>query len=142
MCEPVEGIDVTASPGMLPRWMHWVAVAAYAGLIFFLSAQSHPEEFVPSVLEELGDKVLHAIEYGVLAILFYRAFRLAAGPWAARRALLLATLAAIGYALTDEIHQAFVPLRESDPMDLAADSVGAIVAAVGWHWTVEMRGRW
>lgn len=122
----------------LPPWAHWSAVAAYAGVIFFLSAQSYPEEYLPySLLEELGDKVLHGIEFGILAVLCYRAFRYAAGPWASRQALILAVVTAIAYGLTDEIHQAFVPLREADAMDLMADGLGAVLAGYVWSRMVE-----
>ena len=69
-------------------WMrllvYWGPVVGYAGMVFFLSAQSHPEEQLPSfLLEEVSDKVLHAVEYGILALLCYRAFRWAA--WAGCR---------------------------------------------------------
>jgi len=118
-------------------WWYWLPVAAYAGLIFYLSSLSQPEEYVPSLLEELGDKVLHAMEFGMLGILCYRAFRHAAGAWTAHYALLLAVAASVGYALTDEVHQAFVPLREPDAWDLLADSIGASIAAFGWCWMDE-----
>ena len=66
---------------MGPVLWYWAPVALYAGTIFFLSAQSHPEEQLPSFLfKHLSDKVLHAVEYGILSLLCYRAFRRAAGP--------------------------------------------------------------
>ncbi|MEK6617830.1 MAG: VanZ family protein, partial [Nitrospirota bacterium] len=103
----------------------------------YLSSLSQPDEYVPSLLAELGDKVLHAMEFGMLGILCYRAFRHAAGAWAAHYALFLAVAASVGYALTDEVHQAFVPLREPEAWDLLADSIGASIAAFGWHWMDE-----
>jgi VanZ family protein len=113
---------------------YWVPVALYAGAIFFLSAQSHPEEQLPSLLfEEVSDKVLHGVEYGILALLCYRAFRWAAGPAVARQAVVLAIVAASVYGLTDEVHQAFVPLRESDWQDWLADTTGAVIGAVSWR---------
>ena len=112
----------------------WLPVCAYAGLIFFLSSLSHPEELAPSVFEFLGDKMLHAIEYGILGVLCYRAFRYAAGPWGARYALGLAIFLATLYGLSDEIHQSFVADRESSGWDLLADFAGAVVATVGWRW--------
>ena len=118
-------------------WRYWLPVAAYAGLIFYLSSLSHPEEYIPSLLGELGDKVLHAMEYGVLSVLCYRAFRHGAGAWAARYALRLAIVAAATYGVTDEVHQAFVPLREAEAGDLLMDMIGAAIGARGWSWTVE-----
>ena len=118
-------------------WRYWLPVAAYAGLIFYLSSLSHPEEYIPSLLGELGDKVLHAMEYGVLSVLCYRAFRHGAGAWAARYALQLAIVAASTYGVTDEVHQAFVPLRVAEAGDVLMDMIGAAIGATGWSWTVE-----
>ena len=118
-------------------WWYWTPVVGYAALIFFLSSLSHPEIYVPSPLMGLGDKILHAIEYGVLAILMYRAFRYAGGAWSASHALLLAIVASTTYGLTDEIHQLFVPLREADAWDLLTDAVGSSVAAWAWAQFIE-----
>jgi len=113
---------------------YWLPVLGYAGLIFFLSSLSHPEELVPSLFQIVGDKTLHAIEYGILAILCYRAFRHAAGSWGAQYALVLSIVAASLYGVSDEIHQAFVFSRVSSGWDFLADSVGAVFASVGWRW--------
>jgi VanZ family protein len=115
------------------RWIwYWLPVVAYASLIFYLSSLPHPEENLPKFLfEKIGDKLLHLIEYAVLAILCYRAFRRAAGPRVAQQAVVFAFLAASFYGMTDEIHQAFVPLRESSWLDWIADTAGAVTGAVG-----------
>ena len=114
---------------------YWAPVALYAGMIFFLSAQSHPEDQLPSfLLKEVSDRVLHAVEYGILSLLCYRAFRRAAGPAVARQAVVLAIVTASVYGLTDEVHQAFVPLRESSWQDWLADTVGAIIGAISWRF--------
>ena len=113
---------------------YWVPVALYAGTIFFMSAQSHPEDQLPSFLfKEVSDKVLHAVEYGILSLLCYRAFRRAAGPAVARQAVVLAILTASVYGLTDEVHQAFVPLREATWQDWLADTIGAVIGAMSWR---------
>ncbi len=88
---------------------------------------------MPSLLEELGDKVLNAMEFGMLGILCYRAFRHAAGAWAAHYALLLAVAASVGYALTDEVHQFFVAGRDASVHDLRSDLVGSIAGAGGLY---------
>ena len=111
---------------------YWAPVVGYAGLIFSLSALSHPEEQLPSfVLKGISDKVLHAVEYAMLAFLCYRAFRWAAGPVVARQAVVLAIVTASVFGITDEVHQLFVPLREASWQDWLADTVGARLAAVG-----------
>jgi len=114
---------------------YWVPVALYAGTIFYLSSQSHPEEQLPSFLiEDVSDKVLHAVEYGILALLCYRAFRWATGPAVARQAVVLAIVTASVYGITDEVHQLFVPFRESSWQDWLADTIGATIGAISWRF--------
>ena len=127
--------DVARQDVMGQVLWYWVPVALYAGTIFYLSAQSHPEENLPSfVFKEVSDKVLHAVEYGILSLLCYRAFRRAAGPTVARQAVVLAIVTASVYGVTDEVHQAFVPLRESSWLDWLADTIGAAIAAMSWRF--------
>ena len=114
---------------------YWAPVGLYAGLIFFLSAQSHPEDDLPSFLfEEISDKVLHAVEYAVLGALCYRAFRWGVSGWVASRALLFAIVTASLYGMTDEAHQFFVPFRESSWQDWLADTIGAAIGAMSWRF--------
>src|SRR5579885_1645781 len=113
---------------------YWAPVLGYAGLIFFMSSMPNPEELAPSVFDAVGDKGLHGIEYGILGLLCFRAFRRAAGARAADYALELAVAAASLYGLTDEVHQAFVPSRESSMWDWVADTLGAWAAVAGWQW--------
>ena len=114
---------------------YWLPVALYAGAIFFWSSQSHPEEQLPSfLLKDVSDKVLHAVEYGILAVLCYRAFRWAAGPAVARQAVVSAIVVASAYGVTDEVHQFFVPFRESSWLDWLADTAGAAIGALSWQF--------
>jgi VanZ family protein len=114
---------------------YWVPVVLYTGMIFYLSSQSHPEEQLPSfLLEEVSDKVLHGVEYGILALLCYRAFRWAAGPTVAQQAVVLAIVTASVYGITDEAHQLIVPFRESSWQDWLADTVGAVIGAISWRF--------
>ncbi len=115
-------------------FLYWAPVLLYAAAIFYLSSQSHPEEHLPSFLiEDFSDKVLHAVAYGILAILCYRTFRRAAGPTVARQAVVLAIVTASVFGITDELHQAFVPLREASWQDWLADTIGATIGAISWR---------
>jgi len=83
------------------------------------------------------DKVLHATEFGILAVLLCRAAssRTRGGrpaPGMPGRVRLAAAIA-MAYALTDEIHQAFVPPRSPDVLDLGADWLGILVAVGLWR---------
>lgn len=76
----------------------------------------------------------HVTEYGLLAALVWRALARGAGgrltDWSwpqAARALGLV----IAYAATDELHQAFVPSRESSLLDVGIDGLGGVLALGG-----------
>jgi VanZ family protein len=106
-------------------------------VIFYLSSLSG--ESLPSV--RISDKVIHAIEFGGLAVLLCRALRAQAPSCSLRLVALVSILATIGYGLTDEFHQLFVPARTADLADAAADSLGALLAA--WSWvTVSTHWQW
>ena len=127
--------DATRPSAMVQVFWYWVPVVLYAGTIFYLSAQSHPEEQLPSFLfEVVSDKVLHAVEYAVLGGLCYRVFRWGMSGQAASRALLFAIVTASLYGMTDEAHQLFVPFRESSWQDWLADTVGAVIGALSWRF--------
>jgi len=116
---------------------YWMPVALYAGAIFYLSAQPHPEEQLPSfLLKEVSDKVLHLLEYSVLGALCYRAFRWGLNGQVAARALINAIIAASLYGVTDEVHQLFVPFRESSWLDWLADTIGAAIGALSWRFVL------
>jgi VanZ family protein len=127
--------DAVRQDGMIQVLWYWMPVALYAGVIFFLSNQSHPEEHLPSfLLKDVSDKVLHAVEYAVLGGLCYRAFRWGLNGQVAARALIIAIVTASLYGVTDEVHQLFVPFRESSWLDWLADTVGAVIGALSWQF--------
>ena len=70
--------------------------------------------------------VAHFVEYGALAAAFYWAVR---RQWPSiRRTALSAFGATMVYAISDELHQAFVPGRHPDPRDILTDAAGAALA--------------
>ena len=112
---------------------YWLPAVLYAGAIFYLSSEPHPEEHLPSfLLKDVSDKILHAVEYAVLGGLCYRAFRWGVSGQVASYALLFAIVTASLYGMTDEVHQFFVPFRESSWLDWLADTAGATVGALSW----------
>ncbi|HEU0019529.1 MAG TPA: VanZ family protein [Thermoleophilaceae bacterium] len=71
-------------------------------------------------------KLTHFGEYFALTALWWWALRTQVGG---RRALAPAVAIAIGYAITDEIHQTFVDGRVGTWRDVLIDSAGALTAA-------------
>jgi VanZ family protein len=98
--------------------LRWLPFAAGCLVIFVLSSMSRPP--VPEALWFAhSDKLLHAAAYALLAgLAVIGAGR--ARPW-------LALALTVAYGGIDEIHQSFVPGRESSALDCAADAFGAAV---------------
>jgi VanZ family protein len=100
----------------------WLPVVAWTGLIFALSS-------IPDLGTGLGGwdlalrKIAHAAEYAVLGALLVRA------TGKAGLAFALATI----YAVSDEVHQAFVPGRMASVLDIAIDTVGVACGVVLWQ---------
>jgi len=116
----------------LRRALLWGPVVAYMAVIFYLSAQSDPP--VPG---GIPDWVLHGVEYFGFAGLVFRA--VASGlPAAVDRARVVTTMSIVtAYAISDELHQLFVPYRTADIRDIRSDVAGASVALlVCWAWHI------
>ena len=108
------------------RWL--VAAMVYAAVIIFVS--SRPYLRAPGPEFELKDNLAHAIEYGIMAALLFRA--LAPLVWPdVLLAFLLVMTATASLAAADEVFQGTVPGRHRDILDWTSDMVGA-AAAVGW----------
>jgi VanZ family protein len=101
------------------RLTAWLPVAVWAAVIFMLSS-------IPSLDSGLGTwdtvlrKLAHLAEYAVLGALLYRALRREPA------AIALGSL----YAVTDEVHQAFVSGRQGSPLDWLIDTVGVVAGAL------------
>ena len=104
----------------------WLPPLALMGLIYFLSAQ-------PDLSTGLGTwdlilrKIAHATAYAALCFLWWRALR---HTGLDGRAVVVAWLVAVGYAITDEWHQTFVTGRHGSPLDVLIDAAGAGAAAL------------
>jgi VanZ family protein len=121
-------VNAVAGQGNRRFWL-WAAVAAYSGLIFYLSSLSDLHQHLTFIEFQNADKLEHATAYAIWAFLFSAARsatwpRLAKGP-----AMLLSTLAGVLYGASDEFHQSFVPGRSAELGDLAADAAGSLLGA-------------
>ncbi len=106
---------------------HQLPAILWALLIF--GSSSLPGRAFPAVSFPHIDKVVHFLYYFVLAILVAHALRFQARfPDLSRFSLALGFLLATAYAISDEVHQLFVPERSFDPEDLFADMAGALSA--------------
>lgn len=127
---------------MNKRRQRWMLAFLWMLVIFFLSAQSGNESgslstslfkplfdiFVPmgmpaEILSLVIRKSAHFMEYLILGILVFRAFDTYEIHFSQK--VYLAILLSIGYAISDEIHQIFVPGRVGTLIDVLIDSLGS-----------------
>ena len=106
----------------------WLPVVAWAAVIFAFSA-------VPSLGIGLGGwdlilrKLAHVAEYAILGALLARALP---------SRLSVAFALGVAYAVTDEIHQTYVPGRAGRPLDVLIDAAGVALGVLAWR---QLRGR-
>lgn len=125
----------SAGRRMVGFWLYWFPVLSYMLLIFWASScSSFPFRLsIPHI-----DKFVHAAEFAVLGYLLFRAVFHTQSVWLQKHALFVAVMVAIFFGLSDEVHQFFVPLRRLDMLDLASDSLGAVIGSLAALW-VEIR---
>jgi VanZ family protein len=109
-------------------FLRWLPAVGWMALIFALSAQPDLPHPASGWMDLLISSAAHVFLFGVLALLL--GWALAPNRWALATAFLLTAL----YALSDEFHQAFVPGRHPDPLDLACDILGAVAGLILWAW--------
>ncbi len=108
---------------------YWLPVLLWAGLIYFVS--SLPGGVIPSVF--FGQDILfHFFEYIALAIVLYRALTNSGFSvrWHRKKQLYLVIVYCLAYAISDELHQRFVPERFFSIIDLFVDSLGVVLGSV------------
>jgi len=117
---------VTPTSRFARRLWAWGPPALWASVIFLLSSFSG--NHVP-VLPGQTDKLVHGTVYAILGALCFRAVVMT-WTWPRRPAVAIATLLALLYGITDEIHQTFTPGRTPDWRDALADMIGGLVGAL------------
>lgn len=113
----------------------WVPLAIWIVLIFVGSSWPHLTNGKFG-MPEGSDKIVHATEYLVLAILFCRGFGVQRlGGRVSVWLLVVAICLAMG--AFDEYHQRFIPGRDSSLLDFAADMVGIFSGASLGVWRLK-----
>lgn len=124
----IEGSNAISSKvesRLIGKFLFWIPAIIIMSLIFYLSSkQSVPGPSFP-------DYIAHFIAYGILAATYYFALRNSSGSRV--NFVLLAFLLTSFYGLSDEIHQSFVPGRESSVKDWAVDSFAGLVVPLAWN---------
>ena len=108
----------------------WLPVVSFMILIFIGSGLNgirlHRLLGGPSMILS----VLHAIEFGLLAILIYRVLHVYL-KWRFLYLSLVCFSLTVGYGVIDELRQSLAPFRDSNPFDVLANGIGAGLALSG-----------
>lgn len=124
------------------HWYRCVPMLLVMGTIFFLSHQPGDTLVLPAVPNI--DKLLHGLIYGLLALATFFALPSARIRSHSLQTSSLVVLFCLLYGLSDEWHQSYIPGRFSSGWDIAADTIGAVIAVLVWrkfsgvsrHWAV------
>jgi len=116
---------------------YWLPLLVYCLLIYFQSDYPSPEK-LPSF--KFMDKALHFVGYGVMGILFFRAYQTLRIKNRPKMLILLSIVSASLYGISDEIHQHFVPYRNADFFDVIANILGAVCGVYFFQLWVSQRG--
>jgi VanZ family protein len=110
----------------------WLPLIAYCLAIYLQSEHPTPES-IPKFA--FSDKILHFAGYGLLGILFFRAYSTLPLGEQRNRLILMSIGSAALFGISDEIHQYFVPFRQTDIFDALADAFGSICGVyVFYRW--------
>ena len=113
----------------------WLPPLLLMAVIFVLSAQPSLDSGL-GLLDQIGRKLAHFAEFGLLVLLWWRALRTRLSQ---PSALVVAFVIATAYAATDEYHQSFVEGRAGSPIDVAIDSIGIVLATALVRYDARVR---
>lgn len=107
----------------------WYALLA-CGVLWTLWASLAPSASLPTV--QVWDKLAHAVNYAVLTLLLLAV--------QAKPRLLLSMLLMVAFGAVIEVVQAQTGYRRGEWLDLLANTVGVVSAAVAWLLSRRLAG--
>ena len=109
---------------------NWLPVILWAGMIFYFSSIPDLRSGLPDIFDIILRKIAHAGEFGILAILLWRAIlspKQKPDKQPPTNVIVIVIITIILFAVSDEIHQGFVSGRVASPIDVLIDSSGVIL---------------
>ena len=104
----------------------WFPVILWLGIIFSLS--SLPASKTPELPFPHLDKIVHVIEFAILGMFTMRAFNSLTKLRSIKVKICLSVSICVIWAISDELHQLYVPGRQADFFDFIADVLGVCLA--------------
>jgi len=129
----------------------WLPVIVWAAFIFLISANSDPYALIPERifkwiylthvkgirLTKIIGPISHVAQFAIFGFLLARAV-----SWKSaltKRDFWIVFLLSVAYALSDEVHQFFVPLRAFQLTDILMDSIGGVMGMLLYNWMQSKR---
>ncbi len=138
---------------------YWLPAVAWTALVLWASSETFSAENTGSILEAvvtflvgsvkpqifqtlhfLVHKSAHFTEYGILGLMWFRAWR-GERPGHQWKWALAGVLVALATAITDEVHQSFEPSRTGSAKDVLLDLTGAVVVQIVLWAVIKWRTR-
>lgn len=109
--------------------LYWLPPIIWMTIIFVMSSRQRISLADTEVENFLIFKSLHVIEYAILYILLFRAtFKSFTKKISNQSIFTIAIISSILYAVSDELHQTFVPTRQGAIRDIFIDTIGILLA--------------
>ena len=102
--------------------IYWATVGIYLAIIFVMS--SIPGYELPKLDFNFSDKIAHFLEFGILGIFLYNAFKHTSPV---KKPFLWSIVIGFLWGVSDELHQFFVPGRQCSFRDFFADASGVLI---------------
>lgn len=128
---------MTPAQGWLSIIVRWLPALAWMALVFVLSSISGLRVSDDAGIEEPLRVAAHFITYAVMGGVVL--FGVSAWPPTGPAKATLAFMVTLFYAVSDEIHQAFVPGRAAQVEDVIVDALGATLGIVVAWWILQGR---
>jgi VanZ family protein len=125
------------SDGLKRFLIYHLPAFMYAALIFYVSGLKSVSP--PSFGFTWDDKIYHFGEFALLSFFIFIALKYYRNDFVSKYIHLTAIAIACIFAVSDEIHQYFVPGRDSAIGDFVADSLGVILAQVVIWWYLKRK---
>lgn len=129
------------------KFKYWFPVFLWMSLIFWMSTEAFSVQKTSFIIESvlrfwaaslsekevrmiqaITRKLAHVIEYFILGLLLFRAFRSGSAGGRNRSWAFSSLVVVVLYAAGDEFHQSFVSTRTASIVDVAIDVMGGILA--------------
>ncbi|MCS7227645.1 MAG: VanZ family protein [Endomicrobia bacterium] len=114
------------------KFLAWVYVVIWCGIIFYFSSIPHLKIETLGIWDFIFRKIAHMVEYFILVILIFRAFTRTTKLHRSK-IYFWSIFLSVMYAISDEFHQHFVPGRYFSLYDILIDIIGITFGSFVWN---------